>query len=138
MRQTFTASEFPDTPAGTVRDLTWTFAIPCPAAPCRGTITSASGAVYQVTFDGTRLTGASNRQETVGCFDDAGRQTAGSSTSDFVNQLDAVLVVGGPGAAQLTGTVVQTGTVVSVEPPCEGGPGTVRTSTADLAGERTS
>ncbi|MFP5218764.1 MAG: serine/threonine-protein kinase [Actinomycetes bacterium] len=135
--QTFTASEFNDQPAGTVRELTWTFAFDCPVTPCSGTVTSASGVVYQVSFDGTRLTGQSRRQEVVSCFDDSGREIGGSATTDFINDLVAQLAVAPGAPATLTGTVAQTGTTVSAVPPCTLDAGSARTSTADIVGRRT-
>ena len=125
-------------PVGTVRELIWTLAVACPATPCSGTMTSARGVVYQVVFDGRRLTGMSNRREEVPCYlEDTGEQI-GMETIDSQNTADLELMADGPGSARLTGTLVSQATNVSAVPPCTFEPGSVRTYRSAVTGTRTS
>lgn len=82
LQQTILETDYAVSPPGKVNALTWTLNLGCTAAPCSGAITSAGGAVYQVSFDGRRITGMSNRREEVPCTDEQTGEKGGSATAD--------------------------------------------------------
>lgn len=54
-------------PVGSTTSRTWTVDVDCPTLPCTGTLTSDSGTVYDVRWDGTTMTGSGTSTEAGPC-----------------------------------------------------------------------